>query len=178
MLKKQEELNIFKKGFTLIETLVAISILLLGVVAPLALASDSLKAARLARDQVIATYLAQEGIEYVRWVRDTNMIEGDSWIDGLENCLDPDGCMVDAVRRRVAPATSNCLEGDCILLLNDNSYEHGSGTPTPFARRVRLIPVVYLDDLHDYQVEVTMTWDTAPFGTRSLVVREYIFSWR
>ena len=63
------------KGFTLIETMVAISILMVAIVAPMSLAAQSLSAAYYARDQITAFYLAQEGIEVVRSVRDTNILK-------------------------------------------------------------------------------------------------------
>lgn len=63
-----------EKGFTLIETLVAISLLMVALVAPMTLAAQSLTAAYYARNQVTAFYLAQEGIEIVRAVRDANII--------------------------------------------------------------------------------------------------------
>jgi prepilin-type N-terminal cleavage/methylation domain-containing protein len=67
---KQKE----KNGFTLIETLVAISLLMLALVAPMTLAAQSLAAAYYSRSQITGFYLAQEGIEVVRSVRDANII--------------------------------------------------------------------------------------------------------
>jgi prepilin-type N-terminal cleavage/methylation domain-containing protein len=58
------------RGFTLIETMIAITILTLAVAGPLVTASRAIVAAQTARDQLIASYLAQEGIEYVRAMRD------------------------------------------------------------------------------------------------------------
>ena len=76
------------RSFTLIETLVAIAILVVSVMAPLAVASSSYFQARAARDQVVATYLAQEAVEMVRYVRDRNMIRHlanntTDWLDVL-----------------------------------------------------------------------------------------------
>ena len=59
---------------TLIETLVAISILAVAIVAPMSLTMQSLSSAYYARDQVIASNLAQEAIESVRAVRDGNIL--------------------------------------------------------------------------------------------------------
>ena len=61
-------------GFTLIETLVAVSFLIFAIIAPLTLVSKSLSSALYARDQVTAYNLAQEGIEAVRAVRDGNLL--------------------------------------------------------------------------------------------------------
>lgn len=58
------------KGFTLVETLVAVTILTLAVAGPLFTANRAIVAAQNARDQLIASYLAQEGIEYMRAIRD------------------------------------------------------------------------------------------------------------
>ncbi len=62
-------------GFTLIETLVAVSIIAIAVTGPLFTASRALVAAQTARDQLIASHLAQEGIEYVRVMRDDEYIK-------------------------------------------------------------------------------------------------------
>lgn len=62
------------RGMTLIETLVAISILAIAIVAPMSLTMQSLASAYYARDQVIASNLAQEAIESVRAVRDGNVL--------------------------------------------------------------------------------------------------------
>ncbi len=58
------------KGFTLIEAMVAIAIIALAIVGPMYAANSSIVAAELASDQLTASYLAQEGIEYVRTMRD------------------------------------------------------------------------------------------------------------
>jgi prepilin-type N-terminal cleavage/methylation domain-containing protein len=50
-------------GFTLIEALISIAILMLSVAAPLSLAGKGLIAADLAQRQIVAFYLAQDAIE-------------------------------------------------------------------------------------------------------------------
>ena len=62
-------------GFTLIETLVAVSLLSVSIVAPMALTTQSLTAAYYARDQVTAFNLAQEGIEAIRAIRDGQILQ-------------------------------------------------------------------------------------------------------
>jgi prepilin-type N-terminal cleavage/methylation domain-containing protein len=79
------------RGFTLIETLMAVLLLSLAIAGPLTIASNSLQATLTAKDQDTAFYLAQDGMEYVRWVRDTNTLQcyanndctPSSWLLGL-----------------------------------------------------------------------------------------------
>src|SRR3989338_949042 len=61
-------------GFTLIETLVAISLLTIAIIAPMALTAQSLATAYYARDQITAFYMAQEAIEGVRALRDGQIL--------------------------------------------------------------------------------------------------------
>lgn len=62
------------RGFTLLETLVAVMILSLAVAGPLYVADRALVAAHISRDQLTASYLAQEGIEYIRSMRDREFL--------------------------------------------------------------------------------------------------------
>ncbi len=59
-----------KRGFTLVEALVAISILMVAIAAPMSLAQKGTGATEFSTDQMIATYLAQDAIEAVKNIRD------------------------------------------------------------------------------------------------------------
>src|SRR3989338_1179046 len=68
--------NFFKKknknkGFTLVETLVAISIFTVSILALLSILTQGISNVSYAKKKIIASYLAQEGIEYIRNMRDT-----------------------------------------------------------------------------------------------------------
>lgn len=71
------------KGFTLVETMVAVTIIMFAVTGPLFTASRSIVAAQIARDHLTASYLAQEGIEYVRAMRDNEYLS--AYKDALTN---------------------------------------------------------------------------------------------
>ena len=62
-----------KLGVTLIETIVALGVLILGIVSALALMSSSLSFSKTSEQSIIVVNLAREGIEIVRSIRE---IEG------------------------------------------------------------------------------------------------------
>ncbi len=66
-----------QSGSTLIEVIVAMTIMVLGLTAMLSLAIASLAMSRATKERVVALNLAREGIELTRAVRDTNWLRDD-----------------------------------------------------------------------------------------------------
>ena len=71
------------RGFSLIEVIVAVSILSTGIVASTALINRTISAGLVVRNQLVAVNLAQEGMEVIHNIRHTNWIEDAEWDDGL-----------------------------------------------------------------------------------------------
>ncbi len=63
-----------KKGFTLIEVLIAITALTVAVIAPITVLSKDILGGSLTRNRITAQFLAQEAMEGVRAIRDGNLI--------------------------------------------------------------------------------------------------------
>lgn len=70
------------RAFTLIETLVAITILMIAIAGPLTVASKGLTSALDAKNQSVAINLAQEGLEYINNMKD-NKTWG-AWFPGTD----------------------------------------------------------------------------------------------
>ncbi|NMB92488.1 MAG: hypothetical protein GYA31_02605, partial [Parcubacteria group bacterium] len=64
----------FKSGFTLVEALVALSILIVGIISGFILVTRALYDVAIIQDRLTASFLAQEGLEIVRQIRDTNYL--------------------------------------------------------------------------------------------------------
>jgi prepilin-type N-terminal cleavage/methylation domain-containing protein len=77
----------YKKGFTLIEALVAISIILVGVTAAFTVAKFGIQSSSAIRNRVTAMFLAQEAMETVRALKDSN-IQKISWDEQSASWLD------------------------------------------------------------------------------------------
>ncbi|MDP3964021.1 MAG: hypothetical protein Q8Q39_06035, partial [bacterium] len=85
------------KGFSLIETLMALFVLIVGVVGSFAVVSQAIRTSPGARQELIATQLAQEGVEIARNIRDVTLLKiGDArlqdqplsknWTTELKHC--------------------------------------------------------------------------------------------
>jgi type II secretory pathway pseudopilin PulG len=180
-------------GFTLIETLVAISVLVVSIAAPMSLVSQSLSSAFYARDQITAFYLAQEALEIVRAARDGNALaiaRGES-ADLFEGIPDTGGdpFVVDAIdsahtmtlcRTIVGYQTS----GTCPPLQNNGSvYGYGKTLgydttgpwkDTRFTRTIRVTTVGSGTD--EIKVSVTVEWRSGNLS-RSFTIAENLYRW-
>ncbi len=71
------------RGQSLIETLVALSVMVIGIAGAVSLGIISIRAGQTSQLDVVAENLAREGIEAARSVRDANWREGQAWNAGL-----------------------------------------------------------------------------------------------
>jgi type II secretory pathway pseudopilin PulG len=169
-------------GFTFVETLVAIAVLLLAVTAPLFLAAQGLKVARIARNQVIANYLAQEAVEYIRYRRDTNILSGftgSNWLAGLSDCLDGSHCTIDphvAPAEQIAPCMGKAQT--CLPLRFDPDTGVYGYSPEQDSIFTRTVSLDYDGSDPDTEVllSVTVSWQDGLIA-RSYTVTERMLNW-
>jgi prepilin-type N-terminal cleavage/methylation domain-containing protein len=165
------------RGFTLVETLVAIAIIMIAIVGPYYSVQQAITASAIARDQLIASSLAQEGAEYVYYVRDSNFLAGTSWLSGLDNCRTSSpynhtyGCTVDPSQSAVAGCSSS---GCPVLKLNTSDvYTYSGSYPaTKFKRTVKIQTVTSTE----VRVTVEVTWSTEHHSYTVDVV-ENLYNW-
>lgn len=165
--------NNFSGGFTLIETLVAISVLMVAIAAPLTLVQKSLSTASLATEQITASFLAQDALEYVQSVRDRNIGKPD-WLGGLSSsCGEPEGCLIDSgVGTVIKCSTSGCA--NLLYYANFGLYNHSNaGDPSKYKRKTTIKTV----DANQASVVTTVSW-SGIFGERQITLKKQLFKWQ
>lgn len=176
------------RGFTLVETLVAITVVVTAMVGPLYAVQQSLNASRTAREQLIASSLAQEGVEYVRGIRDSNYLyvlrtrsTTHSWLFGLDgtcssgtgtcpvNCITA-ACVIDPTQNTVSRSVGP------LYLSTTNLYTQVAVVPTPtkYTRTVLLTPVT--GSVTEMTLTVVVTWTTKN-QTRNVTITERLHNW-
>lgn len=180
-------------GLTLIETLVAITILIVGVLGPLNIASRGIGDGIFAANQLAANYLAQEALEVVinkryATIRKAQYITIADWtVDaGLSTCmLSGNHCRVDVLTTAL-PADCGSLAGEpspaCALVFNitNGLYQPPTTWPvenrgTVFNRSVKISAVDGASPPNEIKVVVTVKWSNKNVP-RTLTIVEHLFS--
>jgi type II secretory pathway pseudopilin PulG len=187
-------------GFTLIETFVAVVILATALAGALSLASQGFNSADVAGDQVTASFLAQDALEYVRYARDTTCLGnqgsvcGASWLgQSLGNCVtnasiqaDPSAwnyCTIDTTLGLTAANPSPCdgPNNTCSRMRFNSStglYNYASGSESKFTRYITIFsPVGGNSD--EAKIVVQVYWLTKGGYPRTPITLEQdIYNWQ
>jgi len=177
-----------KNSFTLLEVILAITVLTLAVGGSFVLISQTIASISVVQSKLIASYLAQEGIEIVKNIRDTNWLKFPLWDQGLEggDCWEGDyqtGAPPDY------PSFTSCpfpyqYDNLRFLGIDENGFYGYSYLPenkTIFKRKITISDKVDLDDPPDgemdkLKVSVEVLW--AERGKlHSITAQEYLYNW-
>lgn len=162
-----------KQGFTLIETLFAVLLFTTSLVALMAVAGRGIASNTTAREDLAARYLALEGLEVVRNIRDTNYLSvSNAWDLGLTGC--GGGCDIDYLPEPVLDAG---LDSTPLFVdIESGVYGHDPalGTITPFYRSITIDDNSGPDEL---KVISQVTWQSKSVQ-RSVEYVDYLKKWR
>ena len=190
------------QGFSLVEVLVAISILLLVIVGPMTIISRSNNSTAFATEQIVAFFLAQEGLELVQKQRDDFLLEHfddptgnpnpwSGFITYFNLCnvsSHPNGCALQ-IETGVSPNTEVVRHCDtltnCRLQLNDagtnperRRFHYDVGDPNSlFTRAVKMEVLSTNGGLQEVLLTSTVTWRTGTLiRTQQVVASTYLFN--
>jgi len=163
-----------KNGFTLIETLSAIFIILIGLVSGLSLITQTISFMSLASSKLVASYLTQEGIEIVRNIRDNNWLIGLTgpgiWKTNIDNG--------DRQAGYNDLSLNNYNSNDRLLIDSATglySYDSG-GVASKFQRKISINQGA---DGLDERIKVTVSTEWEQKGKLySVSAQEYLYNWR
>lgn len=171
-------------GFTIIELIISIFILSVVTVGIFSTFSIMTILTSDTADRLTATYLAQEGMEIVRNIRDTNWLNmvagspaGATWVDGLTvagannpiNCDNSSnhGCQVDYTTTGAGSGSKLVKpfgSGSYLNIDLNGFYGYVTGghpTTTKFKRKIIIVPVTDVDTKSDHIIKITVqvSWD-------------------
>lgn len=168
-----------RSGFSLVETLVAITILLIVITGPLTLVSSSARSTNFANDQVMAYFLAQEGLELAQAARDDFLIPtfdtgysgspDEAWNEFIggtrySDCFTTSGCGFDQETNATGVINDYSCAGSsnpCQLYLNTTAGQRSKYTHVSSGNTMtRYTRVITMDNSISDQVAVTsqVTW--------------------
>ncbi len=161
-------------GFSLLEIMAVVAIVAIALVGTTKLVVQSLRAQQVNRSTIIAYQLAQEGVELVRYIRDTNWLQARDWDEGMElgeYCLD-----------YLSPELILAADlNDCQLYLNnDNHYYHPRNSPeldeeTIFKRKIEILSLPY--SAPSLGVRVSISWFEGGMDNNYILETE-LFDWK
>jgi len=160
-----------KKGFSIVGVLVAVFVSSVGMAAILSLVISSFSGAQVGKMRLIASGLAQEGIEIVR--NDRRSTVGDDWGSWYEGV--PSGDYKVEIKtdhsinvERPYPFPEPHLKFD----LDTRLYQYTEGEDTPFYRKISLV-----NSGNYIEVTAEIKWKFKG-NDHVLIVRDNLWNWK
>lgn len=155
----------FYKGFTLVELMVAISMIAIVFTSIISLVNTVLANLSYSHNYLVASYLAQEGIELITQKRNENFKNLVSFDQGIiSNCLEID------YREVFRPCS---VESNNFLKFSDSEgFQYASGDNTFFKRTLKTTKV----NSNEIKVQSIVKWKTRDQDF-NIVVEDHLFNW-
>ncbi len=170
-----------KLGFTLLETLVAISIFTMSVLTLLVILGQGIASTSFSKNKIIATYLAQGGVERVRNIRDSYMLSDPSsaqagwtsFVQGLDTWGCSLGCYVD--ESFDIAFCNDGVGGKCLPIKYDSNtgvYGYVDGVDSGFVLKLTSETV----NANEQKIHGIVTWNSNG-QTQQVDFSDNLFNW-
>ena len=162
------------RGFTIVELIITIAILSFGIIGAYGAFSSIAVLNYNASMKFTAAYLAQEGLEITKNIRDNSFLDAQAWSQNLVNCSL--GCQADYKTKTASEAVENQLKAyDDNVFLNfngDGFYSYDNGTATKFKRKITITE----ESADNLKVVILIMWDYngQPY---SFETTGYLYNW-
>jgi len=175
-----------EKGFTILELIIAVFVLTVGIIGAYVAVQSPLHYANVYKDQLVASYLAQEGVELVRNIRDTNWLQGfeaDDWKAGLVASAGFDGCdsdyfcEVDYNDTALLSSLVAASSGYKLRLDSNNFYNYDTGDPTNFRRKINITEDDDIGHPGEKRLIITVSVFLGDSGSPLVTAEEILYNW-
>ncbi len=166
-------------GFTLLETIVALALIVSALMGPFALASRGIFGAKFSRSKIVALNLSQEGIELIRQMRENNILSGAQWRGltgtcGVKCTRLQDGSYQPDVYTSASGSTPPVSTNAPLLFdAAGGLYSQTSGTATLFTRVVD----ISTPSVDQMRVRSTVTWVESGISRR-IQLEATLYNWQ
>jgi len=162
-----------KFGFSILEVTIAIGIISIAMLGVISLVAQNMQVQNLNKGYIVASMLAQEGLELVRNIRDKNWLTpGNTWYEGISDqsnsyvfTIDYTGTINTTVTGIDNPQAQLSLDAY-------NYYVHVGGTAAPFFRLIKV----------DYKVTYLIVTSTVQWQDRGNTYKyeaeTLLYEWR
>lgn len=183
------------RGFTLVETLVAVFILTISIASFMSVVTSGLFAAKYARDEITSNYLLQEAVDFIRNDRDTSVIlqsnvsSDQAWSNFLDKysiCnASSNGCYINVLDNPAVPKLCNeSVSGEpkCPYLYYDKEahdhvfYTHDT-TTTGVVKTRFIRKLVVESGAEEMKVTVTVSWKNGSL-TKNRTLKTSLMKWQ
>lgn len=170
----------------MVESLVAITVLVLAVTGVTSAIQTGISSYIFSKNQIIAFYLAQEGFEQIRNMRDENALNNNRpWLTGIADaggdpCYFGFACYVNPIVSNIAYRCG--LPGSCPVLQQDASgffgYALAGGVNTIFTREITLTQIATdANGPSEISILVTVSWSKGT-NPKQFKARENLLNWQ
>ncbi|MBA3047479.1 prepilin-type N-terminal cleavage/methylation domain-containing protein [Patescibacteria group bacterium] len=169
--KSTNDIQIYKcAGFSLLEVMIAVLIITMGMIGVLSLVLQNIQVQYINKNDLIASQLAQEGLELVRNIRDENWLDGNAYDSGIVG----DGTYTIDYTFAINDLINSIDDVGAKLNINGAGfYIHGAGSATPFYR------LITVDDssAEHLKVECKVRWSERS-RTHDYTAATLLYDWR
>ncbi|MGB2762764.1 MAG: prepilin-type N-terminal cleavage/methylation domain-containing protein [Minisyncoccales bacterium] len=172
-----------KNGFSLLEVLVAITVITVGLVGVTGLILYNISISRVSPDRIIAVNLAQEGIEVVKNIRDSNWLAGNDFDEGIKGIGNEQACITEGtggIIQYIIPPPLDVWDcgSDCQVYFKNNEYVHDvTGNLTKFSRLIKLDKVIIAPD-HYIKVTSEVGWTDRSGNPHTVTLEDHLYDWK
>lgn len=196
----QKNTSLYKKGLSIIETVVAVLILSFVIGAPVAVLQQGLRLSQDAEHRIAVRFLAEEPLEYIRNIKDSNIVESVnnvkignppiSFSEGLLMACEEgtgDNCLIDVhqdifdecpgsgpcpIRYTDSPECGTSTLAGCERIYGHETVLGGStyDSDSGYWRKVTVESI----SADEFRVRIVAGWGPTPFvGTKQVASEDY-----